>query len=50
MQIDLTPEQDELVRRAIETGRHRCPEDAVREALALWVEYERRREELLKIT
>jgi putative addiction module CopG family antidote len=47
MQIDLTTEEDEFIRRAIETGRHRRPEDAVREALELWIERERRREELL---
>ena len=47
MQIDLTAEEDEFIRRAIETGRHHRPEDAVREALELWIERERRREELL---
>jgi putative addiction module CopG family antidote len=47
MQIELTEEADEFIRRAIEGGRHRRPEDAVREALELWIERERRREELL---
>jgi putative addiction module CopG family antidote len=47
MQIELTEEADEFIRRAIENGRHRHPEDAVREALELWIERERRREELL---
>jgi Arc/MetJ-type ribon-helix-helix transcriptional regulator len=47
MQIDLTPEQSEFIRMAIETGRLHRPEDAVQEALTLWVERERRREEIL---
>jgi Arc/MetJ-type ribon-helix-helix transcriptional regulator len=47
MQIDLTPEQSEFIRIAIETGRLQRPEDAVQEALTLWVERERRREEIL---
>ena len=47
MQIDLTPEQSEFIRMAIETGRLQRPEDAVQEALTLWVERERRREEIL---
>lgn len=47
MQIELTAEADEFIRRAIETGRHRRVEDAVREALELWIERERRRDELL---
>ena len=47
MQIELSEEADEFIRRAIETGRHRRAEDAVREALELWIERERRREELL---
>ncbi len=47
MQIELSEEADEFIRRAVETGRHRRPEDAVREALELWIERERRREELL---
>ena len=47
MQIKLNAEADEFIRRSVETGRHRRPEDAVREALDLWIERERRREELL---
>ena len=47
MQIELSDEADEFIRRAIEAGRHRRAEDAVREALELWVERERRRDELL---
>jgi Arc/MetJ-type ribon-helix-helix transcriptional regulator len=47
MQIDITPEQSDFIRLAIEAGRLRGPEDAVQEALALWVERERRRAEIL---
>ena len=47
MQIELTAEQREFVRRAVETGRVHREEDAVRQALDLWVEREREREEIL---
>jgi Arc/MetJ-type ribon-helix-helix transcriptional regulator len=47
MQLKLTPEQSEFVRLAIEAGRLRRPEDVIQEALALWVDRERRRAELL---
>jgi Arc/MetJ-type ribon-helix-helix transcriptional regulator len=43
MDIVLTPDQEVLVRHAIETGRFRRQEDAVKEALALWAERERNR-------
>jgi Arc/MetJ-type ribon-helix-helix transcriptional regulator len=44
---DLDREQLELIERAVADGRLRRPEDAVREALALWIERERRRDEIL---
>lgn len=47
MEIALTPEQQDFVRRAIESGRFERAEDAVREALGLWVGRERRRAEIL---
>jgi putative addiction module CopG family antidote len=47
MQIDLTPEQQDFVRQAVDSGRFACAEDAVQAALALWVERERRRAEIL---
>lgn len=47
MEVCLTPDQEAFVRRAIEAGRLRGAEDAVREALALWEERERRRAEIL---
>jgi Arc/MetJ-type ribon-helix-helix transcriptional regulator len=47
MQIDLTPEQQDFVRQAIESGRFERPEDAVQAAMTLWVDRERRRAEIL---
>jgi Arc/MetJ-type ribon-helix-helix transcriptional regulator len=47
MQIDLTLEQQDFVRRAVESGRFERAEDAVQAAVALWVERERRRAEIL---
>src|SRR4051812_22509656 len=47
MNVDLTPDQRALVKRAIESGRFSHEEEAVREALALWEERERRRLEIL---
>lgn len=47
MQVDLTPEQQDFVRRAVEGGRFERAEDAVQAAIALWVDRERRRAEIL---
>ena len=47
MQIELTPEQQDFVRQAVESGRFERPEDAVQAAMTLWVERERRRTEIL---
>ncbi len=47
MDIELTAEQSDLVRRAMEAGRITRPEQAVAEALTLWAEVERRRADLL---
>ena len=47
MELQLTPDQRELVRLAIETGRLRREEDAIQEALSLWEERERARAEIL---
>jgi len=46
-QIELPAEQQGFIGRAVADGRVRSAEGAVREALALWVERERRREEAL---
>jgi putative addiction module CopG family antidote len=47
MEVDLTPDQSAFVQQAIEAGRLHRPEEAVREALSLWEERERRRAEIL---
>jgi hypothetical protein len=47
MEVDLTPDQTALIRRAIETGRLHRPEEAAAEAFSLWEERERRRAEIL---
>jgi putative addiction module CopG family antidote len=47
MEVTLTPDQQAFVRQAIESGRLHDAEDAVREALALWEERERKRAEIL---
>jgi Arc/MetJ-type ribon-helix-helix transcriptional regulator len=47
MEIKLTPEETDLISRAIDTGRLKRPEDAVHQALELWIERERRRDEIL---
>ncbi len=49
MEVRITPdaEQEAFIRQAIESGRLHQVEDAVREALNLWKERERRRHEIL---
>ncbi len=47
MEVQLTPDQQAFVRQAIKSGRLRREEDAVKEALSLWEERERRRLEIL---
>jgi len=47
MELHLTPEQEAFIRQGIEAGRFHGQEDAVREAMSLWEERERRRLELL---
>ena len=47
MEILFTPDQQALVREAIQAGRLRREEDAVSEGLALWEERERVRAEIL---
>lgn len=46
MEVQLTPDQEAFVRQAIQTGRLRREEEAVKEALALWEERERTRAEV----
>jgi putative addiction module CopG family antidote len=47
MEVHLTPDQEAFIREAIGTGRFHREEDAVREAMLLWEERERRRLEIL---
>jgi Arc/MetJ-type ribon-helix-helix transcriptional regulator len=47
VEVELTAEQQDFIRRAVASGRIPNVERAVQEALALWVERERRREEIL---
>jgi Arc/MetJ-type ribon-helix-helix transcriptional regulator len=47
MEIQPTPDQKAFIKHAIETGRFDHEEDALREALSLWEERERRRVEFL---
>jgi putative addiction module CopG family antidote len=47
MEVQLTPDQQAFIRDAIGSGRIKTEEDAVREALALWEERERKRAEFL---
>jgi putative addiction module CopG family antidote len=47
MEISLTPDQEEFVRRAIGVGRFHRADDVVKEALSLWEECERGRAEFL---
>ncbi len=47
MEVQLTPDQESLIRQAIENGRLHRKEDAVQEAMSLWEERERRRLEIL---
>ena len=47
MQIELTAEQQDFIRRAIADGRLKRAEDAVQQSMALWIERERRRDEIL---
>jgi putative addiction module CopG family antidote len=47
MEVNLTPDQKAFVRQAIESGRIHREEEAVREALSLWEERERKRAEFL---
>ncbi|HEY2975883.1 MAG TPA: type II toxin-antitoxin system ParD family antitoxin [Pyrinomonadaceae bacterium] len=48
MEVELTPDQKAFIKHAIKTGRFQHERDAVREALSLWEERERRRLEFLE--
>lgn len=46
MNVQLTPAQQALIEKAIESGRITREEEAIAEALALWEHRERRRLEI----
>jgi Arc/MetJ-type ribon-helix-helix transcriptional regulator len=47
MNVELTADQKDFARRAIEAGRAQREEDVVEEALSMWEERERKRVELI---
>ena len=47
MEVQFTPDQQAFVSQAIKSGRLHREDDAIREALSLWEERERRRLEIL---
>jgi putative addiction module CopG family antidote len=47
MEVELTADRQAFIRRAIDNGRFQTETDAVREALALWEDRERKRAEFL---
>jgi Arc/MetJ-type ribon-helix-helix transcriptional regulator len=47
MEVQLTSDQKAFARRAVESGRIRSEEEAVKEALILWEDRERQRLEFL---
>jgi len=49
MEVQFTPDQEAFARQAVESGRLRREEDALREALSLWEEPERTRAEILAL-
>jgi hypothetical protein len=47
MEVEITLDQQALIRQAIDTGRLQVPEEAAKEAFSLWEARERRRAEIL---
>ena len=47
MDVVLTPDQQDLIREAIASGRYQSEQDAVREALAQWEQAEIHRRNIL---
>lgn len=50
MEVELTRDQQALVRQAIAAGRLHDPQEAAKQAFALWEERERRRAQILAAT
>jgi putative addiction module CopG family antidote len=49
MEVRVSPEQEEFVRQAVESGRYREAEDVVREALEMWHDRERKRADIMAV-
>jgi putative addiction module CopG family antidote len=49
MEVRVSPEQEEFVQQAIESGRYREAEDVVREALEMWHDRERKRADIMAV-
>jgi putative addiction module CopG family antidote len=47
MEVQLTEDQQAFVQQGIESGRYVSEQEAIKEALAMWEERERRRAEIL---
>ena len=47
MEVQLTPDQEAFIRKAVASGRYPSVEDAVRDAMVRWEEGERARLDLL---
>jgi putative addiction module CopG family antidote len=47
MNVELTPDQEMFIRKAVESGRYETAEAAVQDAMSRWEESERARFELL---
>jgi putative addiction module CopG family antidote len=47
MEVELTPDQESFIRRAVASGRYATVQAAVQDAMARWEEGERARLELL---
>jgi len=47
--VRVSPEQEALVRQAIESGRYHGAEDVVREALEMWHDRERKRADIMEV-
>lgn len=46
MKLDLTPEQTAFIKHAIVSGRYLAPEEAINDAMELWLNRERARMEI----
>jgi putative addiction module CopG family antidote len=47
MEVQLTPDQEEFIRKGMDEGRYKSADDAVRETMAHWEEAQRERLEMI---